>query len=129
MLDSRKVLEAANKLDKRVVKLDAGGDKTFKAVNSPLSRTNLAKVITGIRSMKDVTIQSMFCQGAIDNTKPQDIEEWLEVIAMLKPASVQIQGVSRAPTNEAIIRCDEDTLHTIASLLERRTGIKALVTP
>lgn len=129
MLDSRKIVEAANKLDMRVVKLDAGGDKTFKAFNSPLSRTNLAKVITGIRSMKDVTIQSMFCQGAADNTKPQDIEEWLEVIAMLKPMSVQIQGVSRAPANENIIRCDEDTLHTIASLLERRTGIKALVTP
>lgn len=129
MFDTRKIAEAANKLDVRVVKIDAGNDKTFKAMNSPLARVNLARVIAGTRNLKDFVVQSLFCQGLVDNTKPTDLEDWIEVLAILKPKGVQIHGLSREGAQPGLVRCDEDTLHTIASKLERRTGIKAVVTP
>jgi hypothetical protein len=101
----------------------------FKLMNTPLSRVTLQKVIGGIRLLKDLTIQSMFCQGAVDNTGVTDVEDWIEVMAILKPKSVLIQGMSQSPQKKGLIRCDEDTLHTIASKLERRTGLKALILP
>ena len=128
-LDNRKIIEAMNRLDERIVKLDAGNEKMFKIFASPLSRTNLTKVISGSRSLKDFAVQSMFCQGAIDNTGATDVDDWIEVIGMLKPKAVHIQGLSRTPALAGLIRCDEDTLHMIASRLERRTGLKAIITP
>lgn len=129
LLDQRRVSTALNRLDRRIIKLDAGNEKTFKAFNAPLSRTTLSRVIAGTRELKDFVVQSLFAQGTIDNTKQTDVDDWIEVIAMLKPTAVQIHGMNRTPANPGLIACDEDTLHMIASRLERRTGIRALVTP
>lgn len=126
-LDTRKISEALNKLDERIVKIDAGNEKTFKAVNAPLSRTTLARVLAGLRNLKDVVVQSLFIQGIVDNTKPSDIDDWIEVIAIVKPKMVHIHGMSRQPAIPGFLRCDEDTLYTIASRLERKTQIKSIV--
>lgn len=128
-LDQRKIVEALNKTDGRIVKVDAGNERMFKAFNSPLSRTTLAKVISGVRGLKDVTVQSLFAKGVVDNTSHSDVDDWIEVIAMIKPKAVQIHGINRVTSRAGFTSCDEDTLYSIASRLERKTGIKALVTP
>jgi wyosine [tRNA(Phe)-imidazoG37] synthetase (radical SAM superfamily) len=128
-LDNRRIIESLDRFDERVVKLDAGNEKLFKTFASPLSRTNLTKVISGSRSLKDFTVQSLFCQGLIDNTKTSDVDDWIEVIGMLMPKAVHVHGLSRVPAVSGLIRCDEDTIHSIAYRLERRTGIKAIITP
>lgn len=126
-LDLRRVNDAVNRVDQRIVKVDVGNERMFKALNAPLSRVTLQKVIGGIRLLKDVTIQAMFVQGTVDNTQASDLEDWIEVIALLKPKAVHITSISRPAQAVGLKRCDEDTLHTIASKLERRTGIKARV--
>jgi wyosine [tRNA(Phe)-imidazoG37] synthetase (radical SAM superfamily) len=126
-LDQRRVHEAVNKVDQRVVKVDVGNERLFKVFNAPLSRVTLQKVISGIRLLKDVTIQAMFTQGSVDNTQSSDLDDWMEVIGLLKPKAVHISSISRPAHTQGLKRCDEDTLHTIASKLERRTGIKATV--
>jgi len=128
-LDQRRITDAVNKLDQRIVKIDVGNERLFKLMNAPLSRVTLQKVIGGIRLLKDVTIQTMFVQGTIDNTGANDVEDWIEVVGLLKPKAVHIQGLSRKPHTLGLQRCDEDTLHTIATKLERRTGLKALIFP
>lgn len=129
MLDNRRVIAYLNQLDDRIVKIDAGNEQAFKKVNSPLTRTTLRKVMDGIRHLDDVIIQSMFVQGDFDNTKPEDIDDWLEVVAVIQPKFVHIQGLSHRPGVPGLIRCDEDTLYSIAARLERKAGIKSLVTP
>lgn len=128
-LDTRRFTDAANLLDERVVKIDAGGDKLFKAVNAPLSRTNLARVTNAIQKLKDVTVQSLFFEGSVSNTAAADVDDWLELIAILKPKAVHIYGASRPSSTEGLVRCEEDTLYAIASRLDRKTSIKAIVSP
>ncbi len=128
-LDQRRISESVNLFDHRFVKVDAGNERVFKLMNTPLARVNLQKVLGGIRLLKDVSIQAMFCKGAIDNTGNADIDDWIEVMGLLKPKAIHIQSLTRAPHAAGLIRCDEDTLHTIASKLERRTGLKAIVLP
>ncbi len=128
-LDQRRISEAVSKLEECFVKVDAGNERVFKLMNAPLSRVSLQKVISGIRLLNSVSVQAMFCQGATDNTGANDVDDWIEVMALLKPKAVQIQGLSRSPQNSGVVRCDQDTLYTIASKLERRTGIKATVIP
>jgi wyosine [tRNA(Phe)-imidazoG37] synthetase (radical SAM superfamily) len=126
-LDTRKTSDAMNLLDRRLVKFDAGNEKLFKIVNAPLSRTNLARVLSGVRKLRDVTIQSLFFEGNLSNTQATDIDDWIEVIAMIRPKGVYIYGLTRPI--EGLVRCEQDTLYTIASRLERRTQIKAVVLP
>jgi wyosine [tRNA(Phe)-imidazoG37] synthetase (radical SAM superfamily) len=128
-LDTRRVAEAMNLVDHRIVKIDAGNEKLFKLVNSPLSRTNLAKVLAGTRKLKDVIVQSLFFQGEVSNISTSDIDDWIEVIAVLKPKAVHIYGLSRPSAVKGLLRLDEDTIYSIASRLERKTQIKAIVTP
>ena len=128
-LDQRRMTDAVNLLDHRFVKVDAGNERVFKMMNTPLARVNLQKILGGIRLLKDVSIQAMFCKGSIDNTGNADIDDWIEVMGLLRPKAIHIQSLSRAPHTAGLIRCDEDTLHTIASKLERRTGLKAIVLP
>lgn len=128
-LDQRKTVEALNLVDERIIKVDAGNEKVFKELNAPLARVNLARILSGIKSLKDVTIQSLFCKGTVDNTQSSDIDDWIEAVIMLRPKRVHIQGASRPTAVAGILRCDEDTLHMIASRFERRSGIKAIVTP
>jgi wyosine [tRNA(Phe)-imidazoG37] synthetase (radical SAM superfamily) len=128
-LDTRKITDAVNLLDERVVKIDAGGEKLFKTVNAPLTRANLARVLSGIHKLKDVVVQSLFFEGTITNTSTADVDEWLELIAVIKPKAIQIQGLSRSAATEGLKRCEEDTLYAIASRLERKTSLKAIVIP
>ena len=129
LADSRKITDALNLLDERIIKIDAGNEKAFKLANAPLSRTNLARVLAGVRKMKDVTVQSLFFGGTLTNTNTTDIDDWIEVIAMLRPKSVRILGMSRPSSVPGLVRCEEDTLYAIASRLERKTQIKAIVKP
>lgn len=128
-LDTRKLSDAVNLLDERIVKVDAGGEKLFKIVNAPLSRANLARILTGIRKLKDVIVQSIFFEGTLSNIQRSDVDEWLEVIAMIRPKGVHIHGLTRSPANSGLLRCDQDILYAIASRLERKTQIRAIVSP
>ncbi len=126
---SRRVMAALNLLNERMVKLDAGSEKMFKRMNSPLTRITLSNLITSLAPMKDCIIQSFFVQGAVDNTATPDIEDWIEVIGLIKPKLVHIHGMNRIPAHSGLIRADENTLYSIAARLERKTHIKSLVFP
>jgi wyosine [tRNA(Phe)-imidazoG37] synthetase (radical SAM superfamily) len=128
-LDSRKITDAMNMLDERIVKIDAGNEKMFKLVNSPLSRTNLARVLNGVKKLRDVTVQTMLMKGPIDNTNKADLDDWMEVIAMIKPKGVILQAISRPSAMPELTRLTEDQIYGIASMLERRVQIKAVVLP
>lgn len=128
-LDNRKITDVMNMVDERIVKIDAGNEKMFKAVNSPLSRTNLARVLNGVKKLRDVTIQTMLFKGPIDNTNKSDLDDWMEVVAMIKPKAILLQGISRPAATPELVRLNEDQIYGIASLLERRIQIKATVLP
>lgn len=128
LLDNRKISDALNSVDERIVKIDAGNEKLFKAMNAPLSRASLARVLVGIQSLKDVIVQSLFTQGVVDNTGLPHLDDWMEAVAMVRPKAVHIHTLSLPGVTPGLKACDEDTLYTIASRLERKTQIKAFVT-
>lgn len=127
--DTRRMISALNSLDERMLKLDAGGDSLFKKVNSPLVRANVARVTANARKLKDTIIQSLFVQGSIDNTQLIDIEEWLEVVGIVRPKAVHIYTIARVPALAGLKKADEDTLYTIESRLKRKLQVDSSVFP
>lgn len=127
--ESRKMANAVNLLDERMVKVDAGNEQCMKMVNAPLVRATTDKLTSATRQLKDCVVQGMFIQGSVDNTKPEMIEEWIELVGIIKPKLVHIVGLNRPTAQDGLLKVSEDGLYTIASKLKRRTGIESLVFP
>jgi wyosine [tRNA(Phe)-imidazoG37] synthetase (radical SAM superfamily) len=126
-LDSKKVIVGMNALDVRVIKLDAGNDKLMKVVNAPLVRRNLAQLLSGVKKLNDCIIEAMFVKGPIDNTTNSEIDDWVEIVGMIKPIGVQILTITRDPVDKALQPVDEDSLYSIAFKLKKRTQLEAQV--
>ena len=127
-LDSKKILSGLNMADERVIKVDAGNDIILQKVNAPLIRINMAKFLSGFRKLKDCTVQSLFFTGEIDNTGNDMIDEWIEVLGMIKPKAVQICTLSRpSGVHTGLKAAEEDTLYGIAFKLKKRTTLEAAV--
>lgn len=127
--DNRRVVQALNLLDRRMIKIDAGNEQAFKRVNRPLVRANLSKITSGVRRLDSVIVQSLFVQGECDNTQLSDIEEWLEIIGIVRPSLVHLTTISRVPAVPGLKAASEDTLYTIASRLKRKLQIECAVFP
>src|SRR5262249_52872423 len=126
-LDSKKVVQGMNLLDQRIIKMDAGNDRVMKLINGPLVRRNLVQILTGIKKLSNCSIEAMFVKGAVDNTQAADIDDWVEVIGMIKPVSVQLFTITRPPMDSNVLAVDEDTLYSIAFKLKKRTQLEAQV--
>lgn len=127
-LDSKKVVNGLNFADERVIKVDAGNDNLLQRVNDPLIRINMAKFLGGVNKLKDCTVQSMFFNGPVSNVENDHIEEWIEVLGMIKPKAIQICTITRAtPVVPGLKSVDEDTLYSIAFKLKKRTNLEANV--
>ena len=127
-LDNKKVVAGLNLAAERVVKVDAGNDVYLQKVNSPLIRINMAKFLGGLRKLTDNVVQSMFFRGEVDNIGNDAVDEWIEVIGMIKPKGVQICTITRpTPLIPGLQAADEDALYSIAFKLKKRTGLEASV--
>lgn len=127
-LDNKKVISGLNQADERVIKVDAGNDNVMQKVNDPLIRLNMAKFLSAIPKLKDCTVQSLFFSGAIDNTTSDAVEEWIEVIGMIKPKAIQLYTLTRPTPNIPDLKAvDEDTLYSIAFKLKKRTNLESQV--
>ena len=127
-LDQKRVVNGFNLVDERVIKIDAGNDVYLQRVNDPLIRLNMAKFLTGFRKLKDCTVQSLFVHGEVNNTTNECIEDWIEVLGMIKPKAVQLVTLHRPSlTNPNLTALSEDELYSIAFKLKKRTTIEAQV--
>ncbi|MGE4133708.1 MAG: radical SAM protein [Bdellovibrionales bacterium] len=127
-LDNKRVVTGFNLADECVIKVDAGNDSVMQKVNDPLIRINMAKFLGHVHRLNSCTVQSMFFQGEIDNTTPEHVEDWIEVIGMIKPAKIQLMTLTRpTPNRPGLKPVVEDDLYSIAFKLKKRTNLEATV--
>lgn len=121
------VRRALELLDARYMKFDAADDATWTRINSPLVGTTLQAVMAGLKRLPEIVLQSMFLQGAYDNTGKRHLETWIEVVGAIQPRSVQVYTVDRPTAAEGIRQVPHDKLQEIASRLTAATGVPAEV--
>jgi len=127
-IDTRRTTEALDMFDERIIKLDAGSENGFKRVNSPLIRGNISKVTSGARKLKDCVVQSLFFSGKNSNLNNDELDEWMEVVGIIKPKLIQIYTIEAGSRPEmGIERASEDELYTIASKFKRKSNIELKV--
>jgi wyosine [tRNA(Phe)-imidazoG37] synthetase (radical SAM superfamily) len=117
------VRAAFARVDERVIKLDAGSDWMLDQINRPAGRLHMPELIQRISLVPDITIQSMFVHGPIDNTGPREIAAWMEWLARLAPRSVQIYSLDRVPAKLWVRQVPRPELESIAEQAMSNTGI------
>ena len=118
-----KVLLGLIKLDFRIMKLDAGDSKTFRKVNQPCKGISYEAILESLKSLKNITIQTMFVEGEIQNIGEQQIRNWIERIDEIRPLNVQIYSLHRPPAEPRLHGVQEKKLQEIAAQAELYTGV------
>ena|GEM_PF-402142 len=113
------VREALAMLDARIMKLDAGNQEMFAHYNRPARRITLEDTVSGLASMADVTIQSLFTKGPGGNFSPGHLSAWVKQIKRIKPLFVQVYTLDRDSPTKTLYSLDKRERLHICSLLEQ----------
>lgn len=113
--------------DVRLMKLDAGDEHTFRAVNRPPASLALERVVDNLGALRDVTLQTLLVDGSVSNVAPSACARYLDAVRLIRPTSIQLYTVSRATPVQGLRVVPDDMLRTVAKEVAAATGIPAQV--
>jgi wyosine [tRNA(Phe)-imidazoG37] synthetase (radical SAM superfamily) len=131
-LDRENVKRALLRIDNNVLKLDAGTNETFIAINRPTSPITLEKVVQELIAFDgNLVIQTMLIRGEVDgvqvdNTTVEEISLWLKHIAQIKPKQVMLYPIDRQTPYRTLEKVPESEFQALVARIED-LGIKAEV--
>lgn len=123
-LDNDEVINSLEKLDEKIMKIDAGNEVTFKRFNSQMNNITLEQVINGLRKLKNPIIQTLFANGEDGNYKSDNIKDWIEILKSINPKNVQIYTLDRGYPSDKIYPLEVEELEYLQILL-KDNNIKA----
>ena len=117
------VLQGLTKLDYRMMKLDVGDAETFNKVNQPHRGIEFKEIVQGLKNLENITIQTMFIDGSVQNVGDQEIGTWIKCISEILPSNIHIYSIHRPPAEPSIIEVTAEKLEQIAALVTKDTGV------
>ncbi len=126
------VRRALSRVDNNILKLDAASTPLAKAINHPQGEYSVESVVDNMLLFEgDLIVQSMFlrgeCDGSnIDNTTPEAVEGWLQLIKKIKPRAVMVYSIDRDTPCQTLQKVERDELLTIAERVQE-CGIECRV--
>ena len=127
------VVQALKLCDNRILKLDSAIDATMRLIDKPVNpHLTVAQVAEWLKIFDgDFTLQTCFLRGEyegriIDNTTPQELQTWYEMVELLHPKQVMIYVIDRATPLKTLEKIPADKMEKIAVPL-REKGIDVIV--
>lgn len=124
MLHKKKVFSALLKVEDNIQKLDSAFENTLRLMDCPNSRFNLNETIKQLTEFNGkVIIQTMFLRGSfkgekIDNTTPEEVSAWIDLLKKIKPGQVMIYTIARDTPIKTLEKVPLSKLKSIASQVE-----------
>lgn len=131
-LDRANVKRALLRIDNNVLKLDAGTNATFQAINRPTQLITLEKVVEELKNFGGkLTIQTMLIRGdveghQVDNTTEEELSLWLKHIQEINPKLVMLYPIDRQTPYRTLEKVPEPEFIALAARVDA-LGIKAEV--
>ncbi len=131
-LDRANVKRALLRVDNNVLKLDAGTNATFQAINRPTQLITLEKVVQELKNFEgNLTVQTMLIRGdvdgkQVDNTTEEELTLWLKYIQEINPKLVMLYPIDRQTPYRTLEKVPEPEFQALAARIEE-LGIKAEV--
>ena len=127
------VVQALKLCDNRILKLDSAIDATMRLIDKPVNpHLTVAQVVEWLKIFDgDFTLQTCFLRGEyegriIDNTTPEELQAWYEMVELLHPKQVMIYVIDRATPLKTLEKIPADKMEKIAVPL-REKGIDVIV--
>ena len=127
------VLEALRICDNRILKLDSAVDSTMHLIDKPVNRQlTVRQIVEWLTAFKgDFTLQTCFLRGEyqgqiIDNTTPQELQAWYDMVEYLHPKQVMIYVIDRATPLKTLEKITAEKMELIAAPL-REKGLDVIV--
>jgi len=114
------IFNALLKADQNIMKLDAGTEKMFRAINRCKIDITLEDIVKNLVNFKgNLIVQSLFLRvkingRIIDNTDSSEIEAWLNNIIKIKPKMLMLYPIARGTPINGIEKINFDELNKIA---------------
>lgn len=128
------VVEALNKIDNNILKLDSAIGSTAALLDRPVdSRYTVADVIEHLKNFNgNVIVQTMITRGkhngvAVDNSTDAEIDALIEAYRTIRPREVMIYTIDRPTPEQTLQRVSREELDRIANRITDATGIKVQV--
>ena len=127
-----KVINALRKVDKNMLKLDAGTEETFQKINQPNAKVKLKDIVDFLKSFNgDLIIQSLFLEGEIDggkvsNITNEEIDAYIQHLKEIKPRYVMVYPIDRQTPLNNIRKLSFSELNAISRKIEE-AGFKTQV--
>lgn len=116
-----KIINALQKVDNNILKLDAGSGDQFQKINLPNANFTLEKLVNRLCQFKgDLIIQTLFLSGnyqgeKIDNTTEEELKLWHNHLKRIKPKLVMIYSLDREAPTKDVMKIPLEKLNEIAS--------------
>jgi wyosine [tRNA(Phe)-imidazoG37] synthetase (radical SAM superfamily) len=127
------VVQALKLCDNRILKLDSAIDATMRLIDKPVNpHLTVAQVAEWLKIFDgDFTLQTCFLRGEyegmiIDNTTPEELQAWYEMVELLHPKQVMIYVIDRATPLKTLEKIPADKMEKIAVPL-REKGVDVIV--
>ena len=127
------VVQALKLCDNRILKLDSAIDATMHLIDKPVNHLLTVEQVTEWLTAfdGDFTLQTCFLRGEyegqiIDNTTPQELDAWYDMVERLNPKQVMIYVIDRATPLKTLEKIPAQKMEQIAVPL-REKGIDVIV--
>ena len=114
-VDDPHVLSALKLLDWPMMKLDAGDEQSFHAINRPEQSVVFDGIVNGLKRIPNLIIQSLLFDGEISNVRGEAFKAWVRIVIMLNPHEVHIYTVERSTADRRVERVQPYKLQKIAA--------------
>ena len=132
-LGRKDVVEALLLCDNRILKLDSAIDTTMQLIDKPVNQhLTVAQIVQWLSLFEgNFTLQTCFLRGeyegrVIDNTTPEELSAWYQIVDILHPKQVMIYVIDRATPLQTLSKVPADEMEAIAAPL-RKKGIDVIV--
>ena len=132
-LGRKDVVEALLLCDNRILKLDSAIDTTMQLIDKPVNQhLTVAQIVQWLSLFEgSFTLQTCFLRGeyegrVIDNTTPEELSAWYQIVDILHPKQVMIYVIDRATPLQTLSKVPADEMEAIAAPL-REKGIDVIV--
>ena len=132
-LGRKDVVEALLLCDNRILKLDSAIDTTMQLIDKPVNQhITVAQIVQWLSLFEgNFTLQTCFLRGeyegrVIDNTTPEELSAWYQIVDILHPKQVMIYVIDRATPLQTLSKVPTEEMEAIAAPL-REKGIDVIV--
>lgn len=132
-LGRKDVVEALRLCDNRILKLDSAIDTTMRLIDKPVNPNLTVEQIAQWLALfdGDFTLQTCFLRGEynsqiIDNTTPDELSAWYNIVDRLHPKQVMIYVIDRTTPLQTLSKVPAAEMEAIAAPL-REKGYNVIV--